>query len=172
MRASCIGLALLLVGCSSSPDNPGAGTDDVPSGGSAGDATVTGVGGSSAGNASGGVAGGSSGVGGGVGGSSGAGGRAVHDTMDGGKAGGGVSDAGAIEAAAHVVVPCASAQVGVWENITPPGVLADPNFKAQKGFGTNAFLIDGSNSANITLGTDHMGIYRTTDCGATWTKID
>jgi len=145
MRSSCIGLGLLLVGCGAAADNPAAGIDDVPSGGSAGDTTVVGTGGSSAGGTttggSSGIGGsGSTGAGGSNGGSGGVGGSAVQATMDGGKAGGGVSDAGAGEAAPHVVVPCASAQVGVWENITPPGVLADSNFKAQKGFGTNAFL--------------------------------
>jgi hypothetical protein len=175
MRAFCIGLGLLLVGCSATPDNPEV-SGDAPSSGSSGDTTVMGARGSSAaGTTSGGMNGSGSGSGGsaGAGGIGGAGGSAAHGAViDGGKSGGGVSDAGAGEAAPHVVVPCASAQVGVWENITPPGVLADSNFKAQKGFGTNAFLIDGSNSANITLGTDHIGIYRTTDCGATWTKIN
>jgi photosystem II stability/assembly factor-like uncharacterized protein len=75
-------------------------------------------------------------------------------------------------AAPHVVVPCDSVKVGVWENITPPYIAADANFKAKKGYGVGAFVIDATNTANITVGTDHIGIHRTTDCGATWTKID
>lgn len=175
MRASCVGWGLVLIGCGTAVDDPTAG---AAAGGASGDATILQAGGSSAGIGSGG-SGATTSAGGGMpsgsggqasGGAAGSAGHAV--TSDGGKAGGGASDAAAADAAAHVVVPCASAQVGVWENITPPGVLADANFKAQKGFGTNAFLIDGSNSANITLGTDHIGIYRTTDCGASWTKIN
>lgn len=73
---------------------------------------------------------------------------------------------------AHVVVPCDSAEVGVWEEITPPDVLASPVYSSGQGYGINAFVMDGSNHAIITLGTDKLGIYRTEDCGATWKPIN
>jgi hypothetical protein len=174
MRSSCIGLFLVLLGCGATSDDGGATPQDELSG-EGGSALATG--GSSGGGTS--VAGASpSGSGGNVSTTGGGAGKGVGGstaqggTTDGGTSGGGAIDAGKVDAAPHVVVPCASAQVGVWESITPPGVLADPDFKAQKGFGTNAFVIDRSNSANITLGTDGMGVYRTTDCGASWTHIN
>jgi hypothetical protein len=91
---------------------------------------------------------------------------------DGAKPAGSAADAAAIDAAPHVVVPCDSAKVGVWENITPPEVLGAPDFQAKKGYGVNAFVIDRSNTANVTLGSDHLGIHRTTDCGATWKRVN
>lgn len=175
MRSSCTCLFLLLIGCGPTPDDPGASTGDEASGGASGSAAVIGAGGSSAGtSAAGAASSGSSGRGGGAAGSTvgrgggGAGGSSGH----GAATDGGTTDAGAGGTAAHVVVPCDSAKVGVWEDITPPGVVSDPDFSAKKGFGTNAFVIDGSNSANITLGTDGIGIYRTTNCGSSWTHIN
>lgn len=185
MRSLCTCLGLLLMGCSSTPDDPGASAGDEPSGGASGGTTMMGAGGSSAagtsagggasrGGVGGGGVGGSSGAGGsgGHGGSSGHGGGGVGGTTAHGATDGGASDAGAGGAAPHVVVPCDSAKVGVWEEITPPGVVADPDYSAKKGFGTNAFVMDRSNTANITLGTDGIGVYRTTNCGASWTHIN
>ena len=173
MRSFCTCLCLFVIGCGPAADDPGASMDEG-SGGPSGGAMV-GAGGSSAAgtSAGGGASTGSSGRGGGVAGSGGrGGGGAGGSTAHGATTDGGATDAGARGTAAHRVVPCDSANVGVWEDITPPSVVADSDFIAKKGFGTNAFVIDGSNTANITLGTDGIGIYRTTNCGASWTHIN
>jgi hypothetical protein len=165
----------LLAGCgpgdaetSQEDQAPGPGADAAAAGGGKSAGGAGGAAGKSAGGGDGGVGGKSAGGAGGAAGKSsgGAGGAG------GGGAGGGGAGGGGAGGAPHVVVPCDSAKVGVWEDITPPFVRADADFSAQKGFGVNAFVIDGSNTANITLGTDNIGIHRTTDCGASWTHIN
>jgi hypothetical protein len=73
--------------------------------------------------------------------------------------------------------PSGAGAVGVWENITPPDVSLDPKFNGTPGthyanFGTNAFVIDPTDSTKVYLGTSGQGIYKSSDCGATWTHID
>jgi hypothetical protein len=78
----------------------------------------------------------------------------------------------------HVVLPCptdeAGAEVGVWEDITPAGLNLSASFPTEAGtnYGPVAFVIDPSNMANVYLGTSAQGIYKTTDCGSTWTKVN
>ncbi len=92
----------------------------------------------------------------------------------------GASPARAVDAAVppHVVLPCptgdAGAKVGVWENVTPPGVSLSSSFNTPAGqnYGIHAFVIDPTNTANVYVGTSAQGIYKTTDCGATWVKIN
>jgi photosystem II stability/assembly factor-like uncharacterized protein len=88
---------------------------------------------------------------------------------------GGLQDAGL----PHVVTACppidaGSSDSGAWENITPPSVSLDPNFNtpAGKNYGTNAFVLDPQNTATVYLGTSAQGIYKSTDCGATWAHIN
>lgn len=68
----------------------------------------------------------------------------------------------------------AGADAGAWENATPSAVSLDPTFNTGAGtnFGTSAFVIDPTNTANVYLGTSAQGIYKSTDCGATWTHIN
>jgi photosystem II stability/assembly factor-like uncharacterized protein len=74
------------------------------------------------------------------------------------------------------VTPCPGigATAGKWDDVTPPAVSLDPKFKTRAGdnFGTNAFVIDPLNTATVYLGTSGQGIYKTTDCGATWVHIN
>jgi photosystem II stability/assembly factor-like uncharacterized protein len=57
--------------------------------------------------------------------------------------------------------------VGKWVDITP-----DINIGAAVGNeGVNSFLIDPSNTATLYLGTYEYGIWKSTDCGASWKKI-
>ena len=58
---------------------------------------------------------------------------------------------------------------GQWQEITPPGVIPGP---ADCTFGSQAFVIDPFDSAVIYLGTCQDGIWKSTDCGATWARID
>jgi photosystem II stability/assembly factor-like uncharacterized protein len=136
-------------------------------------------GGSGAGAAGGGNAGGSGGQGGtsvagGRGGPGGAGGPGGGQA--GGQGGAGGRDPVNPDAGPRTVTPCPSrgTAVGMWEDITPPSVSLDPNFNtgAGKNYGTNSFVIDPSNPSTLYLGTAGQGIHKTTDCGATWTKIN
>ena len=105
--------------------------------------------------------GGSAGTGGhtSTGGSSGTGGA----TATGGAAGTGGTDAGP-----HVERQCSGATVGKWEDISPPGVNHDPS----KTYGFEAFAIDSLDTATLYAGTDHLGLYKTTDCGSSWQHVN
>ena len=75
----------------------------------------------------------------------------------------------------HVVLPCESlAPGGEWENITPSDVSLDPAFDTPAGenYGVHSFVIDPTNTANVFLGTSAQGIYKTSNCGATWSKVN
>jgi photosystem II stability/assembly factor-like uncharacterized protein len=68
------------------------------------------------------------------------------------------------DAPPHIVSPCGDAGTtgsGGWENITPAGVT--------KGL---AIAIDPQDTATVYYGTAQQGLYKTTDCGATWTKFN
>ena len=109
---------------------------------------------------------------------------------DGGGAGGidasaesgspGSSDGGQAETGPlpHVVVACPSASdggvVGQWENVTPPTVSlnADASVGAPPNYGTAQLVVDPQNTATVYLGTSGQGIYKSTDCGATWAHIN
>jgi hypothetical protein len=56
-------------------------------------------------------------------------------------------------------------EVGVWEEVTPP--IADLG-----DYGTSRFAVDPVNSGTVYLGTSSLGIWKTTDCGASWVHIN
>jgi len=56
---------------------------------------------------------------------------------------------------------------GTWEAITPPQVNL-----AAAGFGVKAFVIDPNDSATVYLGTHAQGIYKSSDCGSTWSHVN
>ena len=70
--------------------------------------------------------------------------------------------------------------VGAWENITPPGV----HLESDHGYGTSAIAVDPINQGTVYVGTSTNvqlpsfnsqkgdGIWKTTDCGATWVHIN
>ena len=89
------------------------------------------------------------------------------------------ADSMAPGAGPHVVTACpladaAAADAGAWENITPPDVSLDIDAStgAGRNYGTNAFVIDPNDSATLYLGTSGQGIYKSTDCGATWAHVN
>jgi hypothetical protein len=169
-----LGVALCVVGtaCSSAADadtdaNEGAQTPDAPMPGAGGasrpDAAASGGGGA-------GVKGGSSGTGGvaGKGGGAGTSGK-------GGAAGAGGATGTGGQSGPHTVGPCTGlAGEGVWEDISPPQVNLDPNFKVKTGtnFGFSGLVVDPMNTTNVYVGTTAQGIYKTTDCGSTWVHIN
>jgi hypothetical protein len=73
------------------------------------------------------------------------------------------------------VNPCptlgSDAAVGVFEDITPPGVQLT-NLNGQTIFGTQAILVNPKDTTNIYVGVQDQGIYKSMDCGATWAKIN
>jgi len=60
------------------------------------------------------------------------------------------------------VASCASLPAaGIWEQITPPGVDE-----------TDALVADPFDSGTVWLGTNNTGLFKSTDCGATWTHVN
>jgi hypothetical protein len=74
------------------------------------------------------------------------------------------SDASAV---ADVVLPCTQLPApGTWTLITPPGV------DAGEAGGVLNVLVDPQSAGTVYATADRQGIYKSTDCGGTWTKID
>ena len=114
-----------------------------------------------------------------TGGSSATGGSAGGTTNS-----GGTTSAGSIPGSCSLLP-----SPGQWQNITPPQLnmsnwcwpawtssCPGPGDTSASGllatYGTNAFVIDPNNSATVYLGTSSLGIWKTTDCGATWVHIN
>jgi hypothetical protein len=75
----------------------------------------------------------------------------------------------------HVVGKCDRlGAIGQWENISPPGVpIPEPKCGSQPcRFGTLQVLVDPLDTASVYVGTDGYGVFKSTDCGATWQKIN
>ncbi|HEV8244951.1 MAG TPA: hypothetical protein VGP93_04255 [Polyangiaceae bacterium] len=157
---SCFGACLTVasLGCSASPDDAGqdgtgAGTS-AGGGGSGGASTVGGTTGTGGSAASGGVPGGGSAGTPASGGTSASGGS----TNGGGSGGSGP---------AHVVGTCEGlGAVDEWQFITPSQVDAGSEY------GVTQVLTDPIHAGTVYVGTDKRGVFKSTDCGATWTKID
>jgi len=58
-----------------------------------------------------------------------------------------------------------------WQNIDIPGVSIDFNHPANN-YGYNTVAVDPLSPTIVYVGTNYQGIYRSTDGGATWNKID
>jgi hypothetical protein len=86
-----------------------------------------------------------------------------------GAGGGGASDSGSMdEPPPHMVGQCNQlAAVGQWENITPPGVVLDQGYT-----GVLMTLADPVNTGTVYATTYQNGVYKSTDCGATWVKTN
>jgi hypothetical protein len=105
---------------------------------------------------------------------------------------GSTGSGGAAEGGApHMVQACPATQgagAGTWENITPSQLdytkwctpqwntsCPGPGETSANGklatYGTNAIVIDPANTATVYLGTSSLGLWKTTDCGATWAHI-
>ena len=166
-------LSVVLAGCGSSADPSG---EQDPSGSAGG--TTSAAGGSLSTSGSGGLSGASGGSlsAGGTGDATSSGGSGGNGAVDsGGTAGsreGGTAGSGEGGTAPHVVLPCDSLSgPGQWENITPHQVNLDAGFKTPglgTNFGATSFVISPKNRAVVYLGTSSQGIYKSTDCGATW----
>jgi hypothetical protein len=63
---------------------------------------------------------------------------------------------------------------GVFEDITPAEVKAgigEPSVTGNPQGGPFAIAVDPGNSGTYYLGTEHQGVWKTTDCGSRWTSI-
>jgi hypothetical protein len=74
----------------------------------------------------------------------------------------------------HTVEQCDNlAPPGQWEDVTPPQVrdllAARPSDFA---YGTQGLALDPAHAGVLYLGTHEMGVWRTPDCGASWTRLD
>jgi hypothetical protein len=157
------------------PDN-GAGDEATVTGGGAGGTAqgssggpgTSGSGGS--GNAGMGGHGGSANMGGQAGTSAGHGGGAGAGgaSNGGGGAGGGGGDS------MHVVKACPTdnSAIGVWEAINPPDIPIPPPTCGGGPcyYGTKSPVLNPHDSSIVYLGTDKHGVFKSTDCGATWKK--
>lgn len=100
----------------------------------------------------------------------------VMATIDSGSQGPSDANMPAEDAAPHVNRPCTTgdggpAAAGVWENITPRS--ADGGYAAAPdSFGFGAITLDPHDPSTVYLGGDKTGLYKSTDCGATWAHID
>jgi photosystem II stability/assembly factor-like uncharacterized protein len=80
--------------------------------------------------------------------------------------GSGTSTSSSTKPPAHVVGNCSGlAAVDKFENITPPNIDLS-------GSGITNMLVDPVRTGTIFAGTDHQGLFKSTDCGSTWTKIN
>lgn len=91
-------------------------------------------------------------------------------SSSGGHGGGaGTSDAGggggSVIAPPHVVLPCSAGDgpIDTWEDIT---------FDAIKKGGPQAVLVDPSNGARLYVGGSSAGVFKSENCGGTWSKVN
>jgi hypothetical protein len=145
-------------------DAPGAG--GMIAAGASGGSNVSGTGGTNSTGSAGSNAGGSPGTGGQGGSITGGAGR-------GGSGGATVtkSDAGVVgnpDAGPIKPLPCANvANAGVWESITPPGMDLGPS-----GVGVPNVMTNPITPGEVFIGTSKRGILKSSDCGASWTKVN
>lgn len=160
--SSSAGAGAATAGAGSSSAGAGAATAGAGSSSAGAGAGTAGAGPSSAGASS---SGGSSGA------ASGSGGRSGSGAAGSGTAGSGSGSAGAAGAATlppHVVGKCDGlAKVGQWEEITPSGMIKDPPYE-----GALMGLVDPNNSGTVYVTTSANGIFKSTDCGSSWKKIN
>jgi hypothetical protein len=88
---------------------------------------------------------------------------------------GAADDAGAAADGAPVVVTSCTAPdggalpVGVWQSVTAPGI----NLAADAGrLGTLEIEVDPHDPSTVYSTADHQGLFRSSDCGGTWSKIN
>jgi hypothetical protein len=62
--------------------------------------------------------------------------------------------------------------VGVFQQIAPPQVSLTPSGAPWSPGGIASVSVDLMNPTTVYAGADTQGIFRSTDCGTTWTKVD
>ncbi len=94
----------------------------------------------------------------------------------------GASDTATVTVTDHKVGTCDNLPaLRTWENVTPLALNSSnwcvpgaPNCKGGQlpTYGTNAFVVDPNNAGTVYLGTASLGIWKTTDCGSSWIKVN
>jgi hypothetical protein len=173
-NASTWVLGLILAGCSAT-DAPAAtdetgqgGTSDVQAGaaGSAGQLLGENAGSAGASSSESPDAGPSSGGHGGAAGGIGSGGHAGTEAGTGMGGQGGAGQGGAGGGPPHVVGACNNlGAIDHFDDITPPGSTANLS-------GVATVVVDPIHAGTLYVGTDHRGIFKSTNCGADWVKIN
>ena len=168
---------MILVGCSSPSDAPSAadesgqgGTTDVQVGAAGSTGQVMGESAGSGGTSSpGGRDAGASNGGGAAGGAGSGGHGGVAGTGVGGQGGagqGGAGQGGMAGGPPHVVGTCNNlGAVDHFDDVTPPGSTANPS-------GVATVVVDPIHAGTLYVGTDKRGIFKSTNCGADWVKIN
>ncbi|HEX2584318.1 MAG TPA: hypothetical protein VHL14_04245 [Steroidobacteraceae bacterium] len=76
-------------------------------------------------------------------------------------------------AAVAVTDGSAAGEIGVWKNVTPPGVTLDPNFSGpSQNFGAGPVLVDPVHPNELYAFFCYQGVWKSTDYGLTWVKVD
>jgi hypothetical protein len=79
---------------------------------------------------------------------------------------GGTSSTGGSPPINHTVGKCDGlGAIDEFENITPPGLDGSE-------FGVVSVFLDPANSGTVYCGTDAKGVFKSTDCGSTWKKLN
>jgi hypothetical protein len=171
-----LGVAAALLACGGanrdaarSQANMGGGAGMLPGGGAtAGTNPGTagsgrgGTAGSGAGSGSGGLGGSGPSTGGAGAGKGGAGGAAARGGS------GPAAGAGGDMRPPHVVGKCDGlGAVDQWEEISPPGMVKEPPYT-----GALVALVDTNTAGTVYVTTSRSGIFKSTDCGASWVKTN
>lgn len=177
-------VAVAVLGCAASRENPSelGGAGGQSSAGSSSEGGRAAAGASSSGGARQSRGTGGAGVTGGSGGSVGSGGSKASggSTASGGSVGtgGGTGSGGELGSGGRATGPCDNLPAaGTWEDITPTTARGIDGTV----YNTQAFMLDPFDSRTVWLGTarpnqampdQRSGLYRSTDCGATWTHVN
>jgi hypothetical protein len=64
-----------------------------------------------------------------------------------------------------------TAKTGVWTNVTPSGLNLSPTYDRSGNYGVNDVLADPARPSDFYAFVNYQGVWKSTDFGATWTKI-
>lgn len=79
-----------------------------------------------------------------------------------------------IDVDVHTISPCPAAgatPLGAWQNVTPPGTDMQKH-NGQTVYGTQGVLVNPQETSIVYVGVDRQGLFRSSDCGATWAHIN
>ena len=157
-------------------DTATGGTGGNSSSAGAGGGGISSSGGAGGGNSSGGAAGGGN-SGGGVGGSGGHGGTTSAGGGGGSTGAGGTNQGNGGTMCGGTGIPKGSGgpsggTLDKWENVTPAGISLNGSDFSGDNFGAQDVLVDPARPSDFYAFFCHQGVYKSTDYGQTWTKVN